>query len=82
MFEWIFRSKVFETTQLELKTQVENLLRARNLDFIIRQDNLNYRNSFDAARIGNIVPPKYSYAFYVNRKQADEASILIKMMFR
>ena len=78
MFEFLFREKVFETTDSQKKFEIGCQLKENHIDYKIRTEDLSKRNIFDSMKSGNVVKSKIVYSFWVRKEQAVIASCLVK----
>ncbi len=78
MLEWLFRTKVAETSDSEKRNQIQDILRENHIDYVIKAKDANQRNAMDAARLGNSVQVKVVYTFWVKKEQEKEALLLLQ----
>ena len=78
MFEFLFREKIFETSDSKKKFEVGCKLKENHIDYKIKTEDLSKRNIFDSMKMGNVVKPKIVYSFWVKKEQSIIASCLVK----
>ena len=78
MLEWLFRTKVAETSDSEKRNQIQDIFRENHIDYVIKAKDANQRNAMDAARLGNNTKMKLVYAFWVKKEQEKEALLLLQ----
>ena len=78
MFDWITRTKVFETMDVSKKEKFRYLLNENKIDYVVRMQDLNGSHPTERKYLGTIGKPKYVYAFWVKKKQASMAISLIR----
>ena len=81
MFEWLTKVKLYETTDVEKKVKLANLLADEQIEYSLDIEDLHHRNAFDAMDIGPMIAkPKDVYVFWVKRKDRDKANLVLKKM--
>ncbi len=80
MFEFLFREKVFETTDSQKKFEVGCKLKENHIDYKIKTEDLSKRNHLDSMKMGNVVKPKIVYSFWVRKQHVVIASCIVKGM--
>lgn len=78
MFEFLFREKVYETTDSNKKFEIGCKFKENHIDYKIKTDDLSKRNVFDSMKMGNVVKSRYVYSFWVKKDQSVIASCLVK----
>ena len=79
MFEFLSRSKVYETVDLNKKNQIIQCFKEHDIDYVVRKDDINHRSTLDNMKMGSLsIKPKYIYVVWVKKKQANFASSLIR----
>ena len=82
MFEFLNRSKVYETVDLDKKNQIIQCFNDNNIDYIVRKNEVHHRSAFDSMKMGSLtIKPKYIYVIWVKKTQANYASSLIKSIY-
>lgn len=83
MFEFLWKYAIATVNSSEEKERIANVLAENHIKFCVRKDNINSRNSFDELYLGTITAvgspnPKYTYTFFVHKKDGELASRLIR----
>lgn len=82
MFERLFRTKIAETSDLEKRNTIQDILRQHGIDYVVKCKDIYQRNAIDAAKMGQVRTPKYVYYFWVKKEKASEALRLVKSLRR
>ena len=82
MFEGLFRTKIIETSDIEKRNTIQEVLCQHGIEYIVKCKNIYQRNIMDAAKIGQVGTSKYVYYFWAKKEQASEALRLIKLLGR
>ena len=80
MFERLFRTKIAETSDLEKRNTIQDILRQHGIDYVVKCKDIYQRNAIDAAKMGQVRTPKYIYYFWVKKEKASEALWLVKSL--
>ncbi len=78
MLTRLFRTKIAETADAEQKNIIQQRLHAESIDFKIKVENINQRNTVDAARMGQAVSPKFIFSFWVKRSEEELALRVVR----
>ena len=79
MLEWLFRTKVTETSDSEKRNQIQDVFYENCINYVIKVKDANRRNTMDAAMFGNNAKVKLVYAFWVKKEQEKEALLLLRI---
>ena len=81
MFEFLTRTKVFETVDVEKKQQLQQAFFDHKIDLVICKKDIHHRSGLDTMKMGEMmVKPKYVYVFWVKKKQNDLAELVIQSL--
>lgn len=72
MFEWLFRTKVIETSDSEKRNQIQDIFKENHIDYVVRAKDINQRNAMDVVHLGNNAKVKLVYAFWVKKEQENK----------
>lgn len=78
MFKSLFRTKVFETMDISKRNKAEEIFSQNNIDYTIDMIDLNGPRVLDRKSLGTIGKPKYSYSFWVKKKDSEFAISLLR----
>ena len=72
MFESITKTKVASVSDPERKNRMIEALCEAHIKYYIKCKDINHRNLFDTAKIGEMMrKPKFVYDIYVDKEQAE-----------
>lgn len=82
MFEGLSREKVIETSDIEKRNAIQDVLYQHDIDYKIICKDIYQRNIIDTAKMGQVKTSKYVYYFWVKKEQVSEALRLVKSLGR